>query len=105
MVWGITYRISKQNEAAVRQNLVVRETGYSIVKSVFYPSDPDIAPFELELFMATEKASTYLGPASNSEIAWQIYHAKVRFPRLISFADFYNRCRLTKLIGGPDSDF
>lgn len=76
-MWGITYKIKKEDEEAVRENLIVRETGYTIVRSTFYPSNPNVDPFELELFMATDAAPTYLGPASTRDIAWQIYHAKV----------------------------
>lgn len=77
LLYGVAFRIHPDKSALVRENLVQRETGYDIVSTMFYPSNPKMEPFELELFMATDKDPTYLGPASAQEIAWQIYHAKV----------------------------
>lgn len=79
---GVAFRIHEDNEESVKENLIERETGYNIIKTTFYPckqmeTDEDNR-IELEIFVADETVYTYLGPAPEEDIAWQIYNAHVR---------------------------
>ncbi|KAL3874847.1 hypothetical protein ACJMK2_037809 [Sinanodonta woodiana] len=75
-VSGIAFEIAPEDEENVRLHLDHREKGgYSKVLVTFYPKNPDIIPFNLELYIGTEDNPNYLGPAPLEEIALQIYNS------------------------------
>ena len=88
-VLGVAFRIHEDNVESVKANLVVREVGYNIEKTIFYPADDPNGDnrIELELFVANEQLNTYLGPAPEEDIAWQIYHAEVSDTTLHAWCD------------------
>lgn len=76
----MAFRIHEDNVPSVRSNLFERETGYHLVRTSFHRLDNKTGEercIEMEVFVANEKVETYLGPASEEEIAWQIYHSQV----------------------------
>ncbi|KAF6027055.1 CHAC2 [Bugula neritina] len=98
IVLGVAFKIPEEDEELVRQNLIVRETGYDVIETLFYPigsSDTHSAqPIVLELFLANQNTSTYLGPASERDIAWQIYHSKgLRGSNLDYFLRVVSSCK------------
>lgn len=60
-VWGVAYKIREQDIEEVTDHLDFREkNGYSKKTVTFHPEDK-IEPFELSLYVATEKNESYAG--------------------------------------------
>ena len=46
--------------------------GYQLVQMLFYPDTDNCNPFNVQVYLATEKNPNYLGPATERDIAQQI---------------------------------
>lgn len=61
-VWGIAYKIKQEDTEQVTQHLDFREkNGYTKKTVVFYPQDPEVKPFSMTLYIATEDNESYAG--------------------------------------------
>ena len=76
-VYGIAYEIPPENEQEVRQHLDFREKGgYEAHTVLFRPKDSKVEPFSLDIYIGTQDNPFFLGPASVTDLARQIYHAE-----------------------------
>lgn len=61
-VWGVAYKIKQEDIKQVTQHLDYREkNGYTRETVVFYPQDPELKPFSITLYIATEDNESYAG--------------------------------------------
>ncbi|XP_068619714.1 putative glutathione-specific gamma-glutamylcyclotransferase 2 [Battus philenor] len=73
VVWGVAYKIRKEDVENVTKHLDYREkNGYCKRVVTFYPRDKSVDPFMLTLYVATKENESYAGPASVEEIAKQV---------------------------------
>lgn len=76
-VYGVAFEIPKGQEEEVTAHLDFREKGGYIKQSVvFHPEEKKYDSFSLDIYIGTDDNPFYLGHASMSDIAQQIYHAK-----------------------------
>lgn len=74
--WGIAFKVKASEAYGAISYLNGREQGYSTEEVTFYPTDKDMDPITALVYIATEKSSCYLGPASEDAIAKQVVSAK-----------------------------
>lgn len=73
-VWGVAYEIAPEKKEDVISHLDFREKGgYEQVSVTFFPTTADA--FQLNLYVGTKDNPYFLGPASLSDIAGQIYRS------------------------------
>ncbi|NXL93606.1 CHAC1 glutamylcyclotransferase, partial [Alectura lathami] len=74
--WGVAYKVCGEQIAASLQYLNVREAvlgGYDTKLVTFYPQDKDAGEsIQALVYIATPQNPSYLGPASEEDIAAQI---------------------------------
>ncbi|OQR67097.1 cation transport regulator protein 2-like [Tropilaelaps mercedesae] len=69
-VWGVAYRIPDDQVDKVISHLDYREKGgFSRSKTLFFPRDPKLEPYEILVYVAAEGNVNYLGAAPLDEIA------------------------------------
>lgn len=77
-VWGVAYKISAHDVQRVRSHLDHREKGGYEAREVVFnpdPSHPQFDTIQLTVYIGTRDNPFFLGPASNQEMARQIYHS------------------------------
>lgn len=74
--WGVAFKVKGSEAYGTISYLNGREQGYSTEEVTFYPTDRDMDPITVLVYIATEKSSCYLGPASDEAIAKQVVKAK-----------------------------
>ncbi|CAH0561872.1 unnamed protein product [Brassicogethes aeneus] len=72
-VYGISYKISKDQVDDVVSHLDYREKGgYERKAVLFYPKNENEEPFEIVIYLANNENPQYAGPAELTEIARQV---------------------------------
>ncbi|KAJ8709115.1 hypothetical protein PYW07_008941 [Mythimna separata] len=71
-VWGVAYKIRKEDVDQVTQHLDFREKNGYIKRTVTFHPKEALEPFELTLYVATEENESYAGEASIEDIAKQV---------------------------------
>lgn len=72
----MAYRISETQEQSVLDHLDYREKGgYERVNKTFFPGDPNVAPFEIIIYVAHLDNKQFAGEADEDAIARQIVNA------------------------------
>lgn len=62
MVWGVAYKIRKEDIEEVTKHLDFREkNGYEKKTVIFHPKDQDLHPLSLTLYVATENNKSFAG--------------------------------------------
>lgn len=75
-VWGKAYGISLDKIDDVINHLDVRERGgYERKYDLFYPKDEPNSPFQIMIYIASEKNKQYAGESSIENIATQVVNA------------------------------
>ncbi|CAD6186741.1 unnamed protein product [Caenorhabditis auriculariae] len=71
VVWGIAFKVPEEHVVATKAYLDHREkAGYENVSVMFQPDDPNIEPFNVEVYMSIDATSEHhAGPANIDEIA------------------------------------
>uniref|UniRef100_T1JB24 glutathione-specific gamma-glutamylcyclotransferase n=1 Tax=Strigamia maritima TaxID=126957 RepID=T1JB24_STRMM len=76
-VWGLAYKIRKEDVVKVTDYLDYREKdGYEKTLTTFYPQSSAYQPFKLHVYIGTADNPFYLGPADTRCIAQQVYDAE-----------------------------
>lgn len=75
--YGKSYKIADQDKQEVLNHLDVREiNGYDRVETLFYPTDPEIEPKKIILYLANETNPSYAGHENDlKHIAHQIFQS------------------------------
>ncbi|XP_041351192.1 putative glutathione-specific gamma-glutamylcyclotransferase 2 isoform X2 [Gigantopelta aegis] len=74
-VWGLAYKIAKENVQKIVHQLDYREKdGYKLTLVTFYP-EADLEPLDISLYIGNDQNPFFLGPAPLRDIAQQIYDA------------------------------
>lgn len=74
--WGMAFKVKASEAYGAISYLNGREQGYSTEEMTFYPTDKGMDPITVLVYIATERSSCYLGPASDEAIAKQVVNAK-----------------------------
>ncbi|XP_022667450.1 putative glutathione-specific gamma-glutamylcyclotransferase 2 isoform X3 [Varroa destructor] len=91
-VWGVAYRIPDEEVESVISHLDYREKGgFTRSKTLFFPKDSKVEPFEIIVYVAVEGNVNYLGPAPLDEIARTI--AFSRGPSGTNVEYLFNLCK------------
>lgn len=80
MTLGVTYHIEGKAEVQhALKHLLCREVkkgGYELRKTLFYPLQNDLQPYEVYIFFASADNQFYLGPASIDQLAEDIVRCR-----------------------------
>ncbi|XP_068730815.1 putative glutathione-specific gamma-glutamylcyclotransferase 2 [Montipora capricornis] len=94
-VWGVAYRVSKENVKRALGNLHEREIavgGYKLLRLRFSSNEIPSHTFVVLVYVATPQNPHYLGPATPEQLANEIAfaegHAGLNVEYLIRLADF-----------------